>query len=133
MNHVSHWQLQGSCLWRFLRMLSRLSRNSSTSSKEGLCSLCVGDTLILRKSSYLLGIYTTILSFFCVLCLTTCVIHNHARCVIPSMCTFSFLSVISTYICRKLSRRSLARTAKDACTLSDPFLLLPLMAPSMWN
>lgn len=43
---------QGSCLWRFLRMPSRLSRNSSTSSKEGLCSLCVGDTLILRKSSY---------------------------------------------------------------------------------
>lgn len=43
---------QGSCLWRFLRMPSRLSRNSSTSSKEGLCSLCIGDTLILRKSSY---------------------------------------------------------------------------------
>lgn len=129
MNHVSHWGLQGSCLWRFLRMPSRLSRNSSTSSKEGLCSLCVGDTLILRKSSYC---WVSIQSSYLFSCFVLDNMCNTQPC---QMCNTLHVHpwVISTYICRKLSRRSLARTAKDGCTLSGPFLLLPLMALSMWN
>jgi hypothetical protein len=82
--------------------------------------VCVSVTQWFSGSQVIAGYLSNHLTFFCVLCLTTCVIHNHARCVIPSMCTFSFLSVISTYICRKLSR-SLARTAKMHALWVTPF------------